>query len=156
VKARRYGQGYSLIELLIVMAVLGILAWAATPMVEIAAQRTRERELKEALWTIRHAIDEYRAAVESGLIDGGRSTYPETLETLVQGRANLRRPGEWVYFLRRVPRDPFALTSLKAEQTWALRSYASPPERPAPGDDVYDVHSRSDRVGLNGIPLKEW
>jgi general secretion pathway protein G len=61
-----------------------------------------------------------------------------------------------IYFLRKLPRDPFADASLPAEATWALRSYVSPPERPQAGADVYDVASRSERVGLNGTPLKDW
>ena len=52
-----------------------------------------------------------------------------------------RAPGQMHYFLRKLPRDPFADPALPAEATWALRSYQSPPDRPEPGRDVYDVRS---------------
>jgi general secretion pathway protein G len=61
-----------------------------------------------------------------------------------------------LYFLRRIPADPFADPGQAPEQSWSLRSYASSPDRPQPGDDVFDVHSRSDQTGINGVPYKEW
>ncbi len=151
-------RGYTLVELLAVMAVLGILAAAALPMAEIAVQRDRERELKHALWEIRDAIDAYRRATDAGGIAGkpGETGYPESLESLVSGLADPKVAGRTHRFLRRIPRDPFAVASVPAAQTWALRSYQSSAERPRPGADVYDVASRSERIGLNGIALKEW
>jgi general secretion pathway protein G len=58
--------------------------------------------------------------------------------------------GGKLYFLRRIPKDP-----LTGEE-WGVRSYASPADSPQAGKDVYDVYSRSDDVGLNRIPYKEW
>lgn len=152
-------RGYTLIELLIVLAVLALLASMALPLAEVTAHREKERELKQALWTIRDAIDAYKRAKEQGaFFGGGTSPYPASLEALTQAVDDARADhrGEQLRFLRRVPRDPFADPDLPAQRTWGLRSFQSEAERPKPGDDVYDVHSMSDRVGLNGIALRQW
>ncbi|WP_338771185.1 type II secretion system protein [Massilia sp. METH4] len=150
--------GYTLVEMLVVMALLGILAAAAMPLVELSAKRGKERELKAALWEIRQAIDGYKNAHDRGLIGTVTpSGYPPALAVLVDGVENTGKPGAGrIYFLRRVPRDPFAPQDVAAERSWGLRSYASPPDRPQPGADVYDVHSTSSEVGMNGVPYSQW
>lgn len=152
-------RGFSLIELLAVMAVLGVLAAAALPMAELVRQREQERELKQALWELRAAVDAYKRAYDEGTIarSGPPSGYPPSLKALMEGQAasNNRGPSR-VYFLRRVPRDPFAPAELAAEDTWGLRGFDSPPDKPQPGSDVYDVYSKSGRIGLNGVPLRQW
>lgn len=157
-KALRHLRGFTIIELLVVMLVLGVLSAAAYPMAELMVQREREQELKRALWEIRDAIDAYKRAVDAGQAPKSAqgSGYPPSLDALVQGVPDAAGTRSAPYFLRRVPRDPFADSNLPAAQTWGLRSYLSPPDNPQPGADVYDVYSKSERVGLNGVPLRQW
>lgn len=153
-------RGFTLIELVITVAIVAILSTIVLPLADLAVQRTREQELRAALREIRGAIDAYRQAVEDGHIakSATDSNYPKTLEILVEGVVDIKSPGRTkIYFLRRTPRDPMNRDSaLAPAKTWGLRSYASPPEDPRPGDDVYDVSSLSPGVGLNGIPYREW
>jgi general secretion pathway protein G len=155
---RRYARGYTIIELLVVMAVLGVLATAAMPLAELAARRSKERELKQALFELRHAIDAYKAAYDDGRVarTSGASGYPPSLYVLVAGVPDAKAGGQAMYFLRRVPADPFAPAGVAAEAGWGLRSYASPAAQPKPGDDVYDVHSQSAGTGINGVPYGKW
>lgn len=149
-------HGYTLVELLAVLAILSILAMGAAPLAELATHRQKEQALRDALWEIRGALDAYKRAVDNGQVPQapGGSGYPPSLVALVDGVRGGQ--GQILYFLRRLPRDPFAPADGSAEATWALRTYDSPPEAPRPGVDVFDVQSRSGRVGSNGVPLKDW
>jgi general secretion pathway protein G len=152
-------RGFTIIELLAVLAMLAALATLAMPLAEVTAQRDRERELKRALWEIRDAIDAYKRAGDAGAIvrAAGTSGYPPSLAALAEGVPDARSGGaQKLYFLRRVPRDPFADESVPAEQTWGLRSYLSEPQSPQPGVDVFDVYSKASGMALNGVPLREW
>lgn len=151
-------RGYTLIELLVVMAVLGILATAAMPLVELTAQRNKERELKQSVWEIRRAIDAYKLAYDEGRIAKatGASGYPPSLQVLAAGLPDQSANGAPMYFLRRIPRDPFAKKEVSAEQSWGVRSYQSPAEQPRPGVDVFDVYSHSEERGFNGVPYRLW
>lgn len=156
---RKYSAGFTFIELMVTIVILGVLASAAYPMAKLAIQRNKEHELKLGLRQIRIAIDAYKQAADEGRIskDSNESGFPLTLEVLVNGVGNVRDTAhKKIYFLSRLPRDPFADPSLKAAETWGKRSYASPPEQPAEGDDVFDVYSKSIGVGINGIPYREW
>jgi len=88
----------------------------------------------------------------------GESGFPKRLEDLTEGVEDQKSPKrERIYFLRRVPRDPFANDpALSAAATWGKRSYASPPDAPEEGDDVFDVYSRAEGTSLNGTPYKAW
>lgn len=156
-KSRREG-GYTLIELLVVMLILSVLAMMVMPLAEIQVRHEKEHELQRALWQIRDAIDAYKRAGDEGLVahDPGVPAYPPSLDALAQGVAPAKPGAPLMVFLRQVPRDPFADASLPAAQTWSLRSYDSSPTRPEPGANVYDVHSRSTQIGLNGVPLSAW
>jgi general secretion pathway protein G len=157
---RRLARGFTLIELLVVMAVLGILAAAVMPLGEAMVQAQKERDLRAALWEIRSAIDEHKRLADKGFIAAGPagSGYPASLGVLVAGVDDMRPggTGRKLYFLRRVPRDPFAPASLPPEATWRLRSYASPPDDPKPGADVFDLRSWSDALGMDGTPHASW
>lgn len=153
-------RGFTLIELVVTVAIVGLLATVAMPMAELTFRRSKEQELRAALRVLRTAIDSYKIASDQGrvLTELGASGYPPSLAVLVSGVEDARDPdGARIYFLRRVPRDPFFPDpATPAESTWGLRSYASPPGDPRPGDDVFDVHSISAASGLNGVPYHDW
>jgi general secretion pathway protein G len=157
---RSRAAGFTFIELVITVAIVGLLASLALPLSEVAVQRTKEQELRRSLREIREAIDAYKQAVDEKRIQTsvGETGYPKSLEVLVQGVNDAKSPKPAkIYFLRRVPRDPFSTEpNTPAAETWGKRSYVSPPEEPQAGDDVYDVYSLSRGIGLNGVPHREW
>jgi general secretion pathway protein G len=166
-KAIRPKRGFTMIELLVVMAILAILGAAVLPLSETLVTAQKERELKQALRDIRDAIDHYKEVSDEGGLAAAKNKpsdngYPPDLQTLVAGSP---QAGQGVgvasaagrhYFLRRIPRDPFADASLPAEQTWGLRSYASPPDQPKAGADVYDVYSTAKGTALDGSKYSTW
>lgn len=154
------GAGFTLIEMMITLAIIAILVAMATPLAELSTRRAREQELRRSLREIRDAIDAYHAAWEDGRVERklGDSGYPRNLEVLAEGVEDARSPKKTrIYFLRRVPSDPFGGDStLPPAATWGKRAYATPPDEPAEGDDVFDVSSRSDATGLDGRPYRQW
>ena len=159
-------RGFTLIELLITLAIVGLLAMTSLPLYEVTARRQKESELRESLRIIRSGLDAYKAAVDSGALkkEAGQSGYPPTLEILTESllRADAADPNgtdaaSRIVILRRLPRDPFFTDAqVPAAQTWNLRSYASRPDDPQPGDDVFDVSSKSAATGLDGTPYASW
>ena len=151
--------GFTLVELLVTLVIVGILASAAIPMAELSRQRIREQELRAGLKELRTAIDAYKQAGDEGHITRkiGESGYPHSLEELVEGVVDAKSPsGGRLRFLRRIPQDPFVDAGIAPNQAWGRRSYASSHEDPREGADIYDVYSRAPGVGLNGIPYREW
>jgi general secretion pathway protein G len=154
-------RGFTIIELVITVGIISLLATAVVPSAQLVYQRERESELRVALRTIRGGLDAYKIAWDMGRIkkELNQTGYPPGLQSLVDGvdDAASAKTGVKIYFLRRLPRDPFwPDATTPAADTWLLRSYASPLDDPQPGDDVYDVHSRSSRTGLNGVAYHDW
>lgn len=154
-------RGFSLVELVITLAILGLLAGLAVPTIDMFSRRQREVELRRGLREIRSAIDKYKQAVDEGkiVIKADQSGYPPTLEVLYQGVIDAKDPAKKkkIYFLRRLPRDPlFPDATVPAKDTWGLRSYQSEYDQPARGADVYDIYSLAPGVGLNGVRYREW
>ncbi|MCW7537683.1 type II secretion system GspH family protein [Aquabacterium sp. A7-Y] len=169
--ASRGARGFSLVEMLVVLAIMAVLASIGFPLAEIVAKREKEEELRAALREIRSALDVHKRLADEGRVqrqaDG--SGYPANLSALVLGVEDLRSPTrQKIYLLRRLPADPFATPAeiggasgsadpmQVAAASWGLRSYASEPNDPKPGLDVFDVYSKSPDVGLNGVPYREW
>ena len=153
-------KGFTLIELLVTLAILALLGTLVLPVAEVTVQRRDEQELRRALREIRQGLDAFKKAGDEGRVTkaADASGYPERLELLVEGVPDLRSPKQAkIFFLRRLPRDPFNRDpDLPDAATWGKRSYASEADEPKEGDDVYDVYSTSERVGLNGIPYNKW
>lgn len=152
--------GFTLVEVLVTLAIVALLAAMVLPLAELSVKRVKEQELRRNLREIRTAIDAYKQAVEEGRINKapGESGYPKSLEVLSDGAEDIKSPNKTrIYFLRRIPRDPFASdVAQSAADTWGKRSYASPPDDPKEGDDVYDVYTLNPDTGINGIPYREW
>lgn len=153
-------RGFTFIELMVTLAILAVLATVSIPSVQLAVKRQREQDLRVSLRELRVAIDAYKRAADEGRIrkEAGASGYPPTLRHLIDGIEDQSNPRRLkIYFLRRVIPDPMAIGFAgEADESWGLRSYASPPDEPAPGADVYDVFSKSPGVGINGVAYSRW
>ncbi|MBI3902535.1 MAG: type II secretion system protein [Nitrosomonadales bacterium] len=154
-------KGFTLIELIMTIAIMGMLASVVLPMAEITVQHKKEQDLRVALREIRDALDAYKKAVDEGRVAriAGSSGYPESLQILVDGVNDLKNPASnaRIYFLRRIPRDPMEKDQTRSDaESWGKRSYESSADEPQEGSDVYDVYSLSSDSGLNGVPYNKW
>lgn len=159
--ARPPTSGFTLVELVVTVAIVALLSTLAFPLAEVVVKRNKEQELRLALREIRSALDAYKQAVDEGRVEHSveKSAYPESLSVLVDGVPDLSSPDrkKMIYFLRRIPRDPmFIDASRAADETWGKRSYESSYDAPEEGADVYDVYSLAQGTGLNGIPYRDW
>jgi general secretion pathway protein G len=154
-------RGFTLVELLVTLAIVAVLASAALPVAELASRRAKEQELHQALREIRGALDAWHRAVDEGRIvqPPALAGYPPSLRALVDGAPDAAsgQPQARLYFLRRIPRDPFCRDpALPDDATWGKRDYRSSAAHPREGANVYDVYSKADGFGLNGIPYRKW
>ncbi|MDR3370143.1 type II secretion system protein [Rhodoferax sp.] len=158
--------GFTLIELVITVALVGLMAMMVLPLYEVTTTRMKESELRHALRTIREGLDAYKAAVDDGRLasDAGTSGYPPSLELLTEplelvSKRDLSgsQKSQRMVILRQLPRDPFNNDpDIPAAQTWQTRAYASRTDDPEPGEDVFDVSSKSDRMALDGTSYSSW
>lgn len=154
-------NGFTLLEIIIVITILSVLTAAAIPMVRNTVRREREAELRIGLRQLRQAIDRYK--VYNDLSNGAampiewktQSGYPKELKVLVEGfvPANVVGTSEnRIRFLRRLPIDP-----LTGNTEWGLRSYKDKPDSTSwGGEDVFDVYTKSDAQALNGTKYRDW
>ncbi len=148
------GGGYTMVELVVVCAVLVILAAVALPTAKHSIKRGKEIELRQALRQMRNAIDEFKRYSDAGLIavELGTDGYPSELEILVEGIEVVGQIDKSVRFLRRIPVDP-----MTGEAEWGLRSFQDDFDSDSwGGENVFDVYSLSEGVGLDAVPYQEW
>jgi len=158
---RNRPNGFTLLEIIIVIIILSVLTGAAIPMVRNTVRRERESDLRLALRQLRQAIDRYKLYHDQSngtaipIEWKTQSGYPKELKILVDGfiPANVVGTSEArVRFLRRLPIDP-----MTGDTEWGLRSYKDKPDSTSwGGDDVFDVYSKSDGEALNGTKYKDW
>ncbi|MEO8277105.1 MAG: type II secretion system protein [Thermoanaerobaculia bacterium] len=147
-------RGFTLTELVVVCAVLSILAGVAFPTVKYTRKRMKEIELHAQLREMRAAVDEYKRYSDAGFlpVEFGTDGYPKDLDKLVDGVDVIGQIDKKARFLRRIGIDPMTGTD-----EWGLRSYQDEPDATSwGGEDVFDVYSLSNGVGLNGVPYSKW
>jgi len=152
--SRRRCDGFTFAEMIVVVAIIGILTALAIPTARYARRQADEAELRAALRELRGAIDEHKRWSDAGLIDVelGTDGYPSELEDLIEPIEVVGQVDKEIRFLRRIPVDP-----MTGEAEWGLRSYQDDPDETSwGGENVFDVHSLSPGVGTDGTEYSTW
>jgi general secretion pathway protein G len=144
-------RGLTLIELIVATSILLILSGMAVPLARVTIKRSKEKDLRAALWQLRDGIDRYKDAADRGAfqLKVGSEGYPPDLDTLVKG---VDVGGKKLKFLRRIPTDP-----MTGDTDWGLRSMQDDPDSDSwDGNNVFDVHTKSTGTALDGTKYKDW
>jgi len=145
-------RGFTLLELIVAATILSILTLMALPLARVTIQREREKQLRQALWEMRDAIDRYKDAGDRGAFQPKLDSmgYPPDLETLVKGVEI--QGGKKVRFLRSIPIDP-----MTKSKEWGMRSMQDDPDSDSwGGQGVFDVFTKSEGTALDGTKYKDW
>jgi len=151
---RRAAAGFTIVEMIVVVAILGILTALAIPTARFARRQADETELRTALRELRGAIDEHKRWSDAGLIEVelGTDGYPSELEDLVEPIEVIGQVDKEIRFLRRIPVDP-----MTGDTEWGLRSYQDDPDDTSwGGENVFDVYSLSPGIGTDGTEYATW
>jgi len=145
-------RGFTLLELIVAAAILTILTLMAVPLARVTIQREREKQLRQALWEMRDAIDRYKDAADRNMfrtkVDS--QNYPPDLDELVKGVE--AQGGKKIRFLRSIPIDP-----MTKSKEWGLRSMQDDPDSGSwGGQNVFDVYTKSEGTALDGTKYKDW
>jgi general secretion pathway protein G len=144
-------RGFTLLELIVAAMILSILTLMAVPLAQVTIKREKEKQLRQALWQMRDAIDRYKDAADRGgfQIKVDSQGYPPDMDTLVKG---VDVQGKKVRFLRSIPNDP--ITNSKE---WGMRSMQDDPDSDSwGGQNVFDVYTKAEGTGLDGTKYKDW
>jgi general secretion pathway protein G len=145
-------QGFTLMELVVAATIMAVLTLMAVPLARVTIQREKEKQLRQALWEMRDAIDRYKDAADRNMFQTkvDSMNYPPDLETLVKGIE--AQGGKKIRFLRSIPMDP-----MTHSKEWGMRSMQDDADSDSwGGQNVFDVYTKSDGIGLDGTKYKDW
>lgn len=129
---RRSEDGFTLVELMVVMLIIGILAAVAIPSFVAAIKSAKEASLKEDLHVMRDAIDSYTM---------DKNKAPQSLDDLVQNG-----------YLKEIPQDPFT----HSRETWVTASDDTYADLDQTEPGINDVHSGAQELDSDGQPYSSW
>ena len=142
-------------ELIVAFTIMLILTSMAVPLARSKVRAERERELRYALRDMRYAIDKYKDFADAGAfgpLKQGTDGYPESLQQLVDGVKLAGPKDQKMYFLRRIPKDPFT-----GNREWGMRSDQDDPKSTSwGGQNLFDVYSKTYEKAPDGTAYAEW